>query len=157
MCIQNCCSGHLPLGLLNVWQQAVWNETDGIRINLLFDHDNDVCSVKDHQPATGRLDVRMKRPGTVRVRIPEWAPDAQVSTTVDSRAVPTVWEPRPNRYVCVKDVPAGCTVSVNYPLRTQSITERLGDELYTTQWKGDTVVGIDPKGQFIPIFTERDA
>jgi hypothetical protein len=29
---------------------------------------------------------------------------------------------------------------------------RLGGELYTTRWKGDTVVGLDPGGRFIPVF-----
>ena len=152
MCIQNCCSGHLPLGMLDVWEQTAVREPDGIRVNLLFDHENDDCSVKDHQPAEGRLDVRMKRAGAVRVRIPDWAPDAKVKISVDGRVVPTAWEDRPSRYVRVPDVAAGGTVTVNYPLREQTVTERLGGELYTTCWKGDTVVDIDPPGRFIPLF-----
>lgn len=152
MCIQNCCSGHLPLGMLNVWQQAVSREVDGIRINLLFDHENEDCVVKDHQPAAGRLDVRLKRPGTVRVRIPDWVRDADVRLTADGRAIPTVWEDRPSRYVRANDLPAGSALSLAYPLREQTLTERLGGVLYTTQWKGDTVVSIDPAGRFIPVF-----
>lgn len=152
LCIQNCCSGHLPLGMLAVWEQATVREPDGVRVNLLLDHDNPDCTVKDHQPTVGRLEVRMKRAGTVRVRIPDWAPDAQVTIDVDGRTVPTGWEARPSRYVRVSDVPAGATVQVNYPLREQTVTERLGGELYTTQWKGDTVIGIDPPGRFIPLF-----
>lgn len=152
MCIQNCCSGHLPLGMLDVWGQAAVRESDGVRINLLLDHDNPDCTVKDHQPARGQLDVRLKRAGTVRVRIPDWAPDAEVQIRVDGRAVPTAWEARPSRYVRVDGVSSGSTVSVHYPLREQAVTERLGGELYTTQWKGDTVVGIEPPGRYIPIF-----
>ena len=152
MCVQNCCSGHLPLGLLNVWDQAVTREPDGVRVNLLFDHDNADCTVSDSQPAEGRLEVRMKRKGTVRVRIPDWVPDGSVRLEVDGRAIDMAWEPRPSRYVCANDVPAGCTATVLYPLRERTLTERLGGELYTTQWKGDTVVGIDPGGRFIPVF-----
>lgn len=152
MCIQNCCSGHLPLGLLSVWDQVVTRGPDGLRINLLLDHDNPDCEVSDHQPREGRLDVRMKRKGSVRVRIPDWVPDAAVRLSVDGRAISTVWEPRPSRYVRVDDVPATSTLTVFYPLRERTLVERLGDELYTTQWKGDTVVRIDPPGRFIPVF-----
>jgi len=152
MCVQNCCSGHLPLGLLNVWEQVVTREPDGVRVNLLFDHDNADCTVSDSQPAEGRLDVRMKRKGSVRVRIPDWVPDGAVRLEVDGRVIDTAWEPQPSRYVCANEVPAGCTVSVLYPLRERTLTERLGGELYTTRWKGDTVVGIDPRGRFIPVF-----
>jgi hypothetical protein len=153
LCIQNCCSGHLPLGLLNVWQQTVWREADGLRINLLLDHESEDCTVKDHQPEAGRLELRLKRAaGTVRVRIPDWVPDAAVRLTVDSVAAPTVWEARPSRYVCASGLRAGATMEVSYPLCERTLTERLGGELYTTQWKGDTVVGIAPGGRFIPVF-----
>jgi hypothetical protein len=156
MCIQNCCSGHLPLGLLSVWDHAVARLPDGVRVNLLMDHDNPDCVVGDRQPREGRLDVRMKRKGSVRIRVPDWVPDAAVRLEADGKAIPTAWEPRPSRYVRVDDVPANCTVSLRYPLRERTLTERLGGELFTTQWKGDTVVAIDPPGRFIPIFGERD-
>jgi hypothetical protein len=155
MCIQNCCSGHLPLGLLAVWDHAVTSKADEVRINLLIAHDNPDCAVTDRQPQEGRLDVRMKRKNSLRIRVPDWAPDASLRVEVDGRAVPVAWEDRPSRYVRVDDVPAGCTVALLYALRDQTLTERLGGELYTTTWKGDTVTRIDPPGRFIPVFGAR--
>ena len=49
---------------------------------------------------------------------------------------------------------AGSAVRVEYPLRERTVTERLGGELYTTTWRGDTVVDIDPKGKYLPIFSK---
>jgi hypothetical protein len=154
MCIQNCCSGHLPLGLLSVWDHAVSRGPDGLRINLLIDHDNPDCSVSDRQPREGRLDVRLKRKNSVRVRIPDWVPDTAPRLEVDGQAIPLAWEAKPSRYVRVDDVPAGSTMTLLYPLRERTLPERLGGELYTTQWKGDTVVRIEPPGRYIPVFAE---
>lgn len=155
LCIQNCCSGHLPLGLLHVWQQAVWREADGIRINLLFDHENEVCTVRDRQPEAGHLEIRLRRAGTVRIRIPDWVPDAAVRLTINGGAAPTVWEAPPSRYLCVRDLDAGSTLGLAYPLCERTLAERLGGEIYTTHWKGDTVIGITPGGRFIPVFPAR--
>ncbi|MDP7023779.1 MAG: hypothetical protein QGH42_06000 [Kiritimatiellia bacterium] len=155
MCIQNCCGSHLPMGLLDVWENAVCRDGDEVRINLLIEHDGPDCVVNDLQPQEGRLDVHMKQRGALRVRIPDWVRDETLRIELDGRDIPVQFEARPSRYVCVEEVPEGAVVKIHYPLRWQTVTERLGGTLYTTSWKGDTVTQIDPPGRFIPIFGDQ--
>jgi hypothetical protein len=50
----------------------------------------------------------------------------------------------------------GQTAAVLFPVAKSTRTEKIAGNVYTTTWRGDTVVAIDPPGRFHPFF-ERSA
>lgn len=153
MCIQNCCSAHLPMGLLAARDHTVTTNAGGVCVNLLLSVDAEGCATRDFQPAQGRLDIRMKRAGALSIRVPDWVEDRGIGLQVDGSPLPFTLHMRPARLLTVDRVEKGATVRFTYPLRRQTLCERLGGTLYTTRWAGDTVVKILPEGVYIPVFS----
>jgi hypothetical protein len=153
MCIQNCCSSHLPIGLMHAWEQTVTQQDGSIRVNMLLTQQGPLARTIDHQPIAGMLEIIPEINGPIAVRMPDWVDETRVCVSVDGQPADISW-PEISRYVKIPAVTAGSTVRVEYPLREVILTERLGGTLYTTSWRGDMVTGITPAGHFIPIFTE---
>lgn len=151
LCIQNCCSSHLPIGLLHVWEHAVERHDNLLRIHLLLTQDGPLCRTTDHQPRTGLLEITPHGLADLEVRLPDWVEERTVRVTINGAPV-AVTTPTRHRYLRIPAAPAESLVRVNYDLREMSLTERLAGESYTTRWRGDTVVGITPAGRFIPVF-----
>jgi hypothetical protein len=153
MCVQNCCSSHLPMGLLHVWDHIVTRKDETIYVNLLLSQDGEFAQTIDAQPQQGLLTIIPKQNAKIAIRIPDWVEDAQVRISADGESVPVTWPPH-SRFVRLPVITAGSAIRVEYPLRERLLTERLGGVLYTTAWRGDTVTDITPKGRYIPIFSK---
>jgi hypothetical protein len=151
MCVQNCCSSHLPFGLYRVWEHIAVMKPEGLYVNLLLNHSGRWCDVRDYQPGEGRVEITMKKSANLYVRLPEWVEKDNVQVKVGNAGVDRAWD-ESKRYVAVGKVERGVKLTIIYPLRRWKIKELLGGTVYTTDWIGDTVVGIDPAGRFIPVF-----
>lgn len=154
MCIQNCCSSHLPIGLMHVWEHIVEQHGNTLRVNMLLSQDGPLARTIDTQPQAGVLEIQPRITAKLAVRIPDWVDETLLSVTVNGQPVAITWPPH-SRFAQIAEVPAGSTVRVTYPLRECTVTELLGDTHYTTHWQGDTVVSITPGGKFLPIFAEE--
>ena len=151
MLVQNCCSAHLPFGLYCVWEHIAILKQEGLYVNLLLNHSGRECEVTDYQPGEGRVDIKMKVSANLYVRMPEWVERDSVRVKVGNARVACAWD-ESKRYVVINKLKRGTKATITYPLRRWKIKELLGGTVYTTDWIGDTVVGIDPPGRFIPIF-----
>ncbi|MFA7159812.1 MAG: hypothetical protein WC299_10965 [Kiritimatiellia bacterium] len=151
MCVQNCCSSHLPFGLYRVWEHIAVMKPAGLYVNFLLNHTGRWCDVRDYQPGEGRVDIKMKTSGYLYVRMPEWVAKDKVRVKIGKAGVDCAWD-ESKRYVAIKNLGRGAKVTITYPLRRWKVKELLGGTVYTTDWIGDTVVGIDPPGRFIPVF-----
>jgi hypothetical protein len=151
MCIQNCCSSHLPIGLMHVWEHAVEMHGDTLAVNMLLSQDGPLARTIDSQPQNGVLDIIPKVTAKLSVRMPDWVDESRVRISVNEQPATITW-PLRSRYAQIPEVAAGSKVRVEYPLRTRTVVERLGGTAYTTYWRGDTVTNISPGGEFIPVF-----
>ena len=86
------------------------------------------------------------------VRIPDWVQPGEVRSLVNEEPVETLWD---GNFCSFPDIEAGMCAAVEYPLRSEIRRETLDGVLFTTEWKGDTVVSIDPQGTVAPLF-KRD-
>jgi hypothetical protein len=86
-----------------------------------------------------------------RVRLPRWAQPKDVTVFIDDNTAPWTLE---NGYVVLARVPAKARLCVRYPLR--ELTEDVvAGVRYRVHWKGSTVVGLEPKGARVPLYTHR--
>ena len=103
-------------------------------------------------PYRGELNVVVKTARKVLVRVPGWAPKADVKAFVQRNPVKVSWS---GEYVGFDSVKAEQQLTVTYPLRIAEIKETPGSldgREYTQKWRGNTIVDITPRGKLIPMF-----
>ena len=128
---------------------------DELRVNLLLNRASQWADVYSYVPYEGRVDVKMKKAcGKVVVRAPEWvksgSPEMKCEVGGVSRKLH--WE---GRYVSVGAGNAGERISVRFPIAERTVSERIGRVTYKLVLKGNTVVSMDPPGNYVPLYQDR--
>lgn len=154
MCVQNCCSSHLPYGLLRVWENTVTKTGNEISVNLLLNNDSKWCCVKDFQPYEGKTEITMKEASLLLIRIPQETAEKDIKLSVDgrSRDVNIV---KAGFFVSVGKVCKDSIITMKFAIDKRVTLEKLGRTVYKIDWKGDTIVNIEPPGKYIPLFKHR--
>jgi hypothetical protein len=144
--LQNCCGGSGVHGLFILWKNAARFADGRLWVHLHVDKALPEAEIRSGQPWTGDLAVSMKRPGDVRVRVPDFVRTADVSVKVNGARVAVVVR---DGYLAVDGRGAGDSVVVSYPLPVTTAEESIGNPghrqyRYRVTWKGDTVVRMEP-------------
>jgi hypothetical protein len=150
--VEGCCIGGGLRALYLAWRAAV-TEVDGqSSINLGFSRSTPFVEVIGHEPWRGRIDVRVRTPRRVRVRLPGGADPHQAMLQVDGRAVEEAWE---GRYAVFDRLNPGQTASLIYPLAESDRNYWIGDAEYVGSWRGNTMLEISPRGGGYAIYDRR--
>jgi hypothetical protein len=152
-----CCCVTGAEALYSVWSNIVIKDDEGVWINLLLNRSTRWVDVNSYSPYEGRIEITVKDASDLFIRLPEWVDKSKVAVTVDGAPQPFSWR---GDYVHLGNLVIGQEVTVTYPLRQFTETFYLISEngspmesyKYTVTWKGDTVIGISPKGQYYPLY-----
>ena len=155
--------GHRPLGyevvrfnmdivggavgsLCEVYRNITRFDATGHHVNLLFDHETDAISV--HSPYTHPvLQVQLKRPGSLFVRIPPWlVPEAVVVRGLDSRPR------RSGDNLFIARPPVGRPLAIEFALPSREITLAHRTRQIRVRLRGDEVVAMDNYGADLTYF-----
>jgi len=150
--IMHCCVGNAARTLYYIWENIATCENGRLRLNLLMNRASRWADVDSHIPYAGQVDVRVKEPVDLSVRIPEWVQPRETACTVNAEARHISFE---GRYAVVGAVGQGDTVSLTFPIseRTEMISHE--GQVYRLVLRGSTCVAIDPSGRNCPLF-QRD-
>ena len=118
-------------------------------MNLLLNRASSWADVDSHIPYTGRVDVKVKQPLELFVRIPEWATPDQVRCVVGAQNRPLRVR---NRYVQVGAVKPTEVVTLTFPIAERVDEMSIEKQKYTLIRKGNEVVHIDPQGTECPLY-----
>jgi len=151
--IMHCCGPHGAFANWLAWHNILAREPGRLAVNLLISRSAPEAEVVSWLPFQGRVELHLKVAAEARLRVPGWAKRDQVRAQVDGRDVPVRWD---GLFVRFADLKPGQTAAVLFPVVKQTRTEKIAGNVYTTTWRGDTVVKIDPPGRFHPFF-ERQA
>jgi hypothetical protein len=147
--IQNCCAPHGSWGIFLIWRRLVQSDSTSVSVNLALNGEHTECRVASYLPYQGRVDVVMYRDAALNVRIPEGVDKYQVKCTVNGGVVDSGWD---GDYLTLSGVATLDTVSVSWPQQYATTTEEIDGTTYTVQWKGRTVIALDPPGRVRPLF-----
>lgn len=155
--------GHCPLGLdlinfnldivggavgslCEVLREATRFDAAGHWVNLLFDHETDAIQVKS--PYThDQLQVTIKRPGPLFVRIPSWVD----RNRLELDAVGT--QPRyTNDYLFFATPTVSKSISFKFDLPTQELVLKHRDRNIRVRMRGDEVAAMDNFGADLTFF-----
>lgn len=150
--MMQCCNAAGTRALYDLWHYAVDDDGRRVRVNMAFSRPAIWGDVVSFLPYVGRVDLHMKLPRVVSVRLPEWARRSEARVYVNESPVDFRYE---RGYVLLEGVEAGDVVSVRYDLPLWSCTYTLGENTYIADFKGDTVVAIAPEGRFAPLYQRK--
>lgn len=156
--MMHCCSGVGNLSLYRVWSNMLHHFEDGrLRVNLLLNRASPWADIDSFIPYTGRVDIHVKSPVTLSVRIPNYVKNrgTSVTCTVNGVSRSLTWEGINVNYALVGSVAEGDEVSILFPLpdeETKEVKVAVTESTYTITLKGNDVVNITPSGNYWPYY-----
>ncbi|MGH9159727.1 MAG: hypothetical protein ACRD2X_07035, partial [Vicinamibacteraceae bacterium] len=151
--IVGCCTGNGARALYYVWERILQERHGALYVNLLLNRASDLADIDSFIPYSGRVDVRMKRSMRLWVRLPGWVDTSQVNCTVEEQPLRVEWK---GRYASPGRVEAGKVASFRFPIRERSEQLTIGGVEARLVFRGSTVVDIDPKGKYAPLYRGRE-
>jgi hypothetical protein len=141
--------------LYTVWSNIVTANSQGVFINLSLNRESEWARVISSLPERGRIDVMARKRGDYFLRPPAWAPRAMVRISRGGQEARVKWAGPGLAYLSVKDVKPGEVLTLVYPLVTRSqmvgIWPSKPELKLTIQWKGNSVVHMEPKSHGLPV------
>ena len=147
--IMHCCTSNSARSIYYLWDNLI-NHADGrLRVNLLLNRSSRWADIDSHIPYSGQVDVKIKQPVTLAIRIPEWVKPDEVRCRVSGQERVLQFE---GRYAQVGAVQPKDTVTLTFPNPERKETVWIEKHRYTLYLKGNTVVDIDTPGATIPLY-----
>jgi hypothetical protein len=144
-----CCIGNGGRVLYYVWEKMIGFKNGTFTVHLLLNRASTWADVDSYVPYDGRVDIRMKVPCDLEVRIPEWVKPNEVLGFVND-------EPRQlafrGRYALIGTVESRDLVTITFPIFERSVETTIGNVPYTLIIKGNDVVSINPPGKWYPFY-----
>ncbi len=147
--IEACCIGGGLRALYHAWRGAISETGDTTMINLGFSRSTANVEVIGHEPWQGRLDVRLRTPRRLTIRVPTHAALAATLFTVDGQPITPSWS---GRTAHLGLLAAGQIVTLTYPLQERGANYEIAGKSYTGWWRGATLLEIQPPGEGYPIY-----
>ena len=141
--LMHCCTGNGARAIYTIWQRILQHSAGRLRVNLLLNRASPWADVHSHLPYRGQVDLEIKQPVTLAVRIPGWATLGETHCTVNS-------EPRrataAGRYLEIGDVVPDDRVTVTFPIGETAKLLEIEKRYYAVRLRGADVVHIEPPG-----------
>ncbi|MBI4244309.1 MAG: hypothetical protein HY606_09495 [Planctomycetes bacterium] len=159
MDMMGCCSAGGMHALYTAWANAVTESAEGVFVNLSFNRESSQAKVVSFFPEQGRLTVVTRKETDFYLRPPSWTHRKEVKAYRNCKPVEPFWK---GDYIKFSKAKEGEELTIIYPLIsfTQKVTlPWLGNGSETSKdfnvkWVGNRVVGIEPGGRFLPMFTK---
>ena len=160
--MMGCCPPEGMRAIWEAWNAVVETTADGVQVNLCLTRDHPAACVLAHRPEDGRLDVMAKRAGAYRLRPPAWVLRDRVQLRRNDQPVALVWGGPADVYVQCREVRPGDKLTLIWPVprfaqtfTPQSVPGRTSP--LTVRWVGNEVVGVEPRGKYLPMFNKEAA
>ena len=148
--IGHCCTANGSKGLYWIWERILRYDGRGrLRVNLLLNRASPWADVESHVPYRGRVDVKVKRPIDLSIRIPEWVRPEETRCQVNDTERRLGWD---GRYAQVGSAKPGDTVTLTFPIVERTDVVQVEKQPFTLVRKGNEVVSIDPPGRTHPLY-----
>lgn len=137
-------------GIVEAWKAIVTRDEAGLRVNLLFSKETPELDVRSYIPAQGRVELDIKQPTDVYVRIPGYVNVQDLRTTLNGEELPKrIFGP----YLLIPRQPGPATAVIEFEQVPKVEEETISGVTYRVEWRGDTVWNITPPGERLPIYT----
>lgn len=147
--IAHCCTGNGTRAIYYVWENALTHSNGTLRVNLLMNRASHWADVDSHIPYTGRVDINIKQPVDLSIRLPEWAKPEETQCGVNGEKRELSFA---GRYAQVGNVQPRDSVALTFPLAKRADCIHVEKRTYRVLLRGNTCVAVDPPGANCPLF-----
>ena len=148
----HCCTANGSKVLYWIWERILRYQDGKLRVNLLLNRASKWADVDSYIPYEGRVDVKVKQPVDLSMRIPEWVTPAETRCQVNDMDRSLEWE---GRYAKVGSVEPGDIVTLSFPISKRTNNVHIEKRPYNLVRKGNEVILIDPPGRYCPLYQRR--
>lgn len=130
--------------LCDIHLHTVTRSPLGIRVNLHFDFEDACVKVSSRRQERAKLQVVVKEPDNILLRIPSWAPEASLVLAVDGEPLPVT---RVGQFAQVSRdlLKADSRIVMSHDLPTRETEELMpSGRCYRFRWHGDAIIGVTP-------------
>lgn len=149
------CNGAGTRALYDLWHHTITRTESAVMVNAHFSRDSRWASVTSYVPQAGRVEVLMKARGVLAVRVPPHLNNDQVEVHVNN--VRPRHEVLRGGYAWLEALQLGDVVTVEWPLEEREAFYEVEDEKLLANWRGETIVQIDPPGPLTPLYQHTSA
>ncbi|NLE45115.1 MAG: hypothetical protein GX620_10370 [Chloroflexi bacterium] len=158
--LMQCCNASGARGLYDLWHYAVDVEQrgddglDAVSVHLRMSVENPLLRVVSHEPTSGRLGIRARRPCSVSVRLPDGVSQAVVVIRHGEQADARSLAADKGYVTFTLDEPM--EADLHYALPERRAIYTIGDAGFTAHltgcWRGETMISLDPVGSIQPLY-----
>lgn len=134
--------------LADVHENIITTAPDGtLSVNLHFDIDTPALSMRSRRAKEGTLEITLKGPHALRIRVPGWSTKSSVRLTADGKDLPLTWD---GHYLVVAKG-AGQIIQLRHDLPEKQTVEEMPvtHRQFRLSWRGDEVFSCEPP---VPIY-----
>ncbi|MBI2940864.1 MAG: hypothetical protein HYY04_10545 [Chloroflexi bacterium] len=150
--IMHCCTANSALTIRRAWERILRYRDGYLRVNLLLNRASPWADVASHIPYQGRVDVKIKQPVDLSVRIPEWLGPQETHCQIDGEERRLCWE---GRYARVGEVKPGNVATLTFAIFERTDVVSIEKQRFVLVRRGNEVVSIEPHGRYHPLY-QRD-
>jgi len=150
--IGSCCTAYGCNGLYWVWEQVLRYREGQLKVNLLLNRASRWADVDSYIPYQGRVEVKIKEPVDLSVRIPEWVKPRETRCQVNGQDRSLGWD---GRYAKIGSAKPGDVAKLTFPISEHTDKIWIEKREYTVVRKGNDVVSIDPPGVYHPLYQRQ--
>jgi hypothetical protein len=134
--------------LAECYRHCLATDGDVVRVNMLFDAENDDVAIRSALPTAGRVSFEAKSDTTLHMRIPEWVKESTVQLSIDGKPRPVAMD---GAYARIGALQAGQKGELTFALPCKIERETVDGTEYTTAWIGNQIIAISPRGAVSPL------
>ncbi len=149
MSMMGCCPPEGMRTLHISWRNVVTESPEGVFVNLSFNREVPQARIVSFAPDVGRLTVVVKKAGRFFLRPPSWALRTQVRAYRGTEEVEPLWK---GDYIKFEEATEDEELTITYPVLRFKQKVEVGGQTYTYHWVGNTVTGVEPSSEGLPLF-----
>lgn len=126
-------------GLCEAFRGKVTRKGHLISVNLLFDHKDGDVEIKSPYTNKDVLEIKMRRPSLIRVRLSDWIERDKLHVTVNGKKAKTIFS---GDWLYLPNLKPKSLVRIKIPMRVITTDYKFRGDTFTFRWRGDAVDGV---------------
>ncbi|MBM3705407.1 MAG: hypothetical protein FJW66_02670 [Actinobacteria bacterium] len=144
-----CCGGAGGKGLYILWKNSIIRKGESIYINLFISRQTKELDIISYFPVENRLEIFPKVNSNIFIRIPDWCGAGDFKVTIDGKRTAVFIA---NGYLKIGNKLQNKKIKIMIKKEIIKKEEIINGQEFITEWLGNYVIKILPKGNIIPIY-----
>jgi hypothetical protein len=135
--------------LCDIYSHITESSPAGLQINFHFDFEDERIQIHCHREQDASLEIKLKHPQNLFIRIPAWTPFEEVQVWVNGFEQSQTYV---GRFLFIPKAEQEMDIQVRYQLPLTILEETTDTVNYQIKWKGDDIIGIQPNTDWLPFY-----